>query len=181
MPGLKLNFIRVVGKALNLIAIILILVALFVVFGSELTITSLILTIGTILLIIQFYIEKDFMDKYRKFIILIVLVATIGIILFWILFVEEADDYEAIFYIVLIYIGPLSGVFYQQYSLSIYKKEKLGFLISFGIMMIGYIGWFNLTIELVLPIIALIFAIVGLILIIVAESILRKKKLLNYI
>lgn len=181
MPGLKLNIFRMVGKVLNLVSLILNVIILFVLI-DELLIMNLVLTIGIGVLVAQFYLENDFMDKYRKLIILAVLIFVMLFNLIWMFVVIEGDANEEITLLFLMYTGDLAGIFYQQYSLSIYKKEKLGFLISFGLVILGFIGALILfNRELVLIIISMVLAIIGFVLIMTIENKLRKKKLLNYI
>jgi uncharacterized membrane protein len=180
MPGLKLNIFRMVGKVLILIAVILLLIANFVDIGDELVSINVLSIIGVGLLMGQFYIEKDFMDKFRKFIILILLIATLGVIII-LIGVNAGEKYILPFS--MIFTTPFAGVFCQQSALSIYKKEKKVFIITFAIMLLGLMSWMTIDEHEVpvLPTIALIFVLVGFGLIMVIETLLKKKKLLNYI
>mgnify|MGYP006282463199 CR=1 FL=1 len=180
MPGLKINILRIVGKVINLVVVVLFIVDLFVNLGGEgALIPPVLITVGIALLIGQFFIEKDFLDDYRLIFIIIIYGATLIPAIFTLS--DRTSGFTLA--IVSVYIAAvLTTPFYQQYSLSIYKNEKTMFIVFFAfieiaatlvIVVIEYMIW--------IVIIAQILMAIALVMIFVVEAILKKKKLLNYI
>ncbi|MHA1819557.1 MAG: hypothetical protein ACTSU2_13215 [Promethearchaeota archaeon] len=182
MPGLKSSILRVVGKVLNLIAMILFIVANFIINPKLLT-ANISNLIGIGLIMALFYIEIDFVDDNRhilmgavNFAFILLSGVSIGI--------QSGDlglNSTQITLIILLYAFEFLSPYYQQYSLSIYKKEKLFFIIAFSILEV-----FLVIYQIVLGLNGLLILIqvllaLGLIMILIIENKMRAKKLLNYI
>lgn len=173
-----------IGKVLNLIGVILLLISYFTSFDIKFIFPNLFVTIGTIFLIAQFYIEKDFWDEHRKVLMLILIIVFYAFPMIMVPIITEIDEAVVVVVIYLVYGAAILGVFYQQNSLSIYKKEKLIFIVFFAIIEVAGFFYQDLIGEgNIIPLVltSQILMAVGFVFILLIESMLRKKKLLNYI
>ena len=165
---------------LRLIGSVLILISLFpTVFLDILILNCPIVTyiiISTIspwmLLFILAKLEKEIVVEYFLYYVIFALVFTGGLILIGL---NACIGTDFRIYFILITISYVLLLFCWHYALSIYKKEKIIFIIS-------GIGYVILRIPLFMwQLIEIIIFIVGFCLIIIAERKMKKKGMLNYI
>jgi len=174
MPGLTKNILRMVGKVLNIIVLIILLINNFQLYNEIFNLSLIFILIGVLFLAIQFYITKDFWDDNRRILMAIIILGT---------FIPSIYEIIKIQYLfILIVISEYMLVFVEHYSLSIYKKEKKIFM-SFSIIIEILLTIYQIIMDqfIVLLLIGQIILLIGLVLILKIESMLKKQKLLNYI
>ncbi len=175
----KEALIRVLGTVLILISFLATIVFNFFVFNLILNIFILLIALPWFLIIILLKLEKDFIVERQLIILILMIVYSVVMLLIG----SVLEDF-----LILLTFSSVSNILILlcwHYALSIYKKEKLIFLIC-GI---GYcvltsiflLPVFISQIGLILGIAPLISLIVGMLFILVAETRMRNKQLLNYI
>lgn len=179
IKGKKEGLLRVFGMVLILISILASIIFDFFILDLTMYILTLIVFIAWFVLIVLLKLEKDFfVDNTSKlFIVLGIFSAVIIIIAIMI-------SVSASLLFIIIIISNILIIFCWHFALTIFKKEKLAFLI-------GGIGYCLLTaifrillfiaMNLLLGISPLLLVALGIILIIIAEMRMKKKGLLNYV
>ncbi len=180
LPNLKIKNIPI--KVIkNLVFVVFIVIdVLFLVLMSDgsFSANAFILFIGMILAAIVLKLEKDFIEKRKKQLGLIFLVAEIVMVLIVVLVIPD----NGMYYLFLIYgIGGMVGWDTLQ---SIFWKQKLRSIIFLGISVV--VGWIYGIIMvssslLWTNLLGPIFVTLGLFLVLYLETQMRKKKLLVYI
>jgi len=181
IQGKKEGICRLTGTTLILIGFVLsIPFNYFILNNSLLYLLFILIGIPPFLLSIFLKLEQDFFVKNSSKILLIVVTVVITFIIIAVFFISFLMIKFA-----LIVSSNLLLVSCWHFSLSLYKKNKLIFIISgLGYCIINLFLWFanfvlnNLLVVILLP---LLLALVGILLIIVAELSMKKKGLLNYI
>ena len=177
--GKKEAIFRIIGSFLILAGINL------SVFFNFLALNNLLLYLVTILIIIPPFLvsiflklEQDFIVKNstKILILLIILVAVLNLITL------PFNNMLLIIRFALIESLGLLLLSCWHFSLSIYKRDKLIFVIS-GIssLILNIILWFIIKHLFIISIFLILTLFLGLFLIISAELIMKKKGLLNYI
>ncbi len=177
--GKKEAIFRIIGSFLILIGIVL------SVFFNFLALNNLLLYLITILIIIPPFLvsiflklEQDFIVKNstKILILLIILVAVLNLITL------PLNSMLLIIRFALIESSGLLLLSCWHFSLSIYKRDKLIFVIS-GIssFILNIILWFILKHLFTISIFLILTLFLGLFLIISAELMMKKKGLLNYV
>jgi CDP-diglyceride synthetase len=181
MPGLKKSVFRLVGMVVNLVALVVMIIGLFVIFQDEdfLLQANIIVLVFVGLMILFLKWMNDFVDDHRKIFLLVILIVA-GV--FYPVFMENIDN--GLWFLGLPYIGVVLHTLYWHFSLSIYKKEKLMFIIFYAVVAILYI-WplveLDIKDSIVWPIVVVIIMTVGLLMVLLTEQSMKKAKLLNYI
>ena len=165
--GKKEGICRLLGTTLILIGLILsIPFNYFILNNSLLYLLFILIGIPPFILSIFLKLEQDFIVKNSSKILFIIVTINISLII------------TAVFFNLLL-------ISCWHLSLSLYKKNKLIFIFSgLGYCIINLFLWFanfilnNLLVVILLP---LLLALIGIMLIIVAELSMKKKGLLNYI
>jgi len=181
IQGKKESICRLTGTTLILIGFVLsIPFNYFILNNSLLYLLFILIGIPPFILSIFLKFEQDFIVKNSLKILFIIITINISLIIIAVFF----NSFLMIIF-ALIVSSNLLLVSCWHFSLSIYKKRKLIFIFSgLGYCIINLFLWFtnfilnNLLIVILLP---LILALVGILLIIVAEFSMKKKGLLNYI
>ena len=181
IQGKKESICRLTGTTLILIGFVLsIPFNYFILNNSLLYLLFILIGIPPFILSIFLKFEQDFIVKNSLKILYIIVTINISLIIIAVFF----NSFLMIIF-ALIVSSNLLLVSSWHFSLSIYKKRKLIFIFSgLGYCIINFFLWFtnfilnNLLIVILLP---LILALVGILLIIVAEFSMKKKGLLNYI
>ncbi len=179
----KEGLMRVCGMVFILFGVIIsIILDVFVLNDGVLFSFILLITISWFFLIIFLKLEKDiFVDNALIISIILVIISTIFIIVGS--FISSSESIAVSF--IFLSISNVLIITSWHFAISIYKKEKIFFTlggISYCILtlifrissLIAQIGW-------LLGITPLLLVIVGICLIIIAETIMKKKGLLNYI
>lgn len=177
--GKKEGFFRLIGSFLILVSLIL------SVFFNFLALNNLFLSLISVLIItlpflisILLKLEQDFVVKNSVKILILLTIIVVA------LNVVTLPIYSILF-IVRIAIIESSGILLivcWHFSLSIYKKNKLIFILSgFGSFGLNMLLLLNLNHLFVISISLMLTLFLGIFLIISAELILKKKGLLNYI
>jgi hypothetical protein len=181
LPGAKYTLMRTLGMVINLLGLILTIIF------AGIGITNLnqngFLIIGplisTILFVFFIKIEVDAVDDHRPIFLLLAIASGIivEVILFAVSFLNWLDF--LLYYLPLLF-ALISMTICWHYTLSIYKKEKVRFLMGYVGFIALFIGFDYVWIGLLalIPIIIVTFAVV---LTILAEQQLISKKLMNYI
>ena len=165
---------------------ILILLGLFVLLILDYYIFSIIIYLLVILIFIPWFIlivllklEKEFFVDNMPKLIVILLCYTIVLIIMG----SIINTAESIVFLIS-GISIILIIFCWHYALSIYKKEKLIFLLSgviSSILVFIKISIAILIIALLLAAISIILIVLGIIAVILAELRMKKKGLLNYV
>ena len=181
IQGKKEGFCRLIGTTLIFIGLVLsILFNYFILTNSPLYLLFILICIPPFILSIFLKLERDFIVKNSSKILLIIVSISISLII-------TATYFFSFLMIIfaLIVSSNLLLVSCWHFSLSLYKKNKLIFIFSgLGYCIINLFLWFsnfvlnNLLVVILLP---LLLALVGILLIIVAELSMKKKGFLNYI
>jgi hypothetical protein len=181
IQGKKEGICRLIGTTLILIGFIFsIPFNYFILNNSLLYLLYILIGIPPFILSIFLKLEQDFIVKNSSKILLIVVTISITLIITAIFFSSFLMIKFA-----LIVSSNLLLVSCWHFSLSLYKKNKLIFIFSgLGYCIINLFLWFTnfvLNSLLVVILLPLFLALLGILLIIVAELSMKKKGLLNYI
>lgn len=179
IKGKKEGLLRVLGMVLILISVLASIIFDFFLLDLIAYVLTIIVLIPWFLLIVVLKLEKDFfVDNMSKLFIGLGIYSAIIIIIGLIIGLSAT-----LLFIVAI-ISNILIIFCWHFALSIFKKEKIIFLI-------GGIGYCVLTamfrvllfigLNLLLGIAPLLLVALGIILIIIAEMRMKKKGLLNYV
>ena len=179
IQGKKEGILRILGSFLILIGFILsIIFNIFTLNNFILFLVSLLIVVLPFLVSTLLKLEQDFIVKYSKSILFIlsILIVILNV------FTLPAYSSLNIINFVLIECSDLLLISCWHFSLSIYKREKIIFVLSgAGYFDLNIILWFSLTQILIITIFQSLIFYVGFFLIISAELIMKKKGLLNYI
>lgn len=178
IQGKKEGILRILGSFLILIGFILsIIFNIFTLNNFILFLVSLLIVVLPFLVSTLLKLEQDFIVKYSKSILFIlsILIVILNV------FTLPAYSSLNIINFVLIECSDLLLISCWHFSLSIYKREKIIFVLSgAGYFDLNIILWFSLTQILIITIFQSLIFYVGFFLIISAELIMKKKGLLNY-
>ncbi len=179
IKGKKEGLLRVLGMVLILISVVASIIFDFFLLNLTIYVLIMIVFIPWFILIVLLKLEKDFfVDNMSKLFIGLGIYSAIIIIIGTIISI-----YGMLLFIAVI-ISNILIILCWHFALSIFKKEKLIFLI-------GGIGYCILTaifrvilfiaLNLILGIAPLLLVALGICLIIIAEMRMKKKGLLNYV
>jgi len=180
IKGKKETLIRVLGMVLILLGLFTSLIFDYFIVSIIIYLLVILIFIPWFILIVLLKLEKEFfVDNMPKlFVILVcytVVLITMGSII---------STAESIVFLIS-GISIILIIFCWHYALSIYKKEKLIFLLSgiiSSILVLGFkISILILYIGLLLALTSILLIILGIIAIIFAELRMKKKGLLNYV
>jgi hypothetical protein len=181
IQGKKEGFCRLIGTTLIFIGLVLsIPFNYFILNNSLLYLIFILIGIPPFLVSIFLKLEQDFIVKNSLKILFIIVTIDISLVITTVFFIS---------FLMILFALIVSSNFLLvscwHFSLSLYKKNKLIFIISgLGYCIINFFLWFadfvlnNLLVVILLP---LSLALIGILLIIVAELSMKKKGLLNYI
>jgi len=179
IKGKKEGLLRVLGMVLILISVLASIIFDFILLDLIAYVITIIVLIPWFLLIVVLKLEKDFfVDNMSKLFI------GLGIYSAIIIIIGSIIGLSATLLFIVAIISNILIIFCWHFALSIFKKEKIIFLI-------GGIGYCVLTTifrvllfiasNLLLGIAPLLLVALGIILIIIAEMRMKKKGLLNYV
>lgn len=179
IKGKKEGLLRVLGMVLILISLLASIIFDFFLLDFTIYILVLISFIAWFILIVLLKLEKDFIvDNSLKFFIGLGFFSILTII------IAAIINASAIFLIVVVTISNILIIFCWHFALSIFKKEKVIFLvggIGYCILTLIFRVILFISLNLLLGIGPIILLILGIIVIIMAEMRMKKKGLLNYI
>ncbi len=181
IQGKKEGLCRLIGITLILIGLVLsISFNYFILNNLLLYLLFILIAIPPFILSIFLKLEQDFIVKNSSKILFIIVTINVSLIITAVFF----SSFLMIIF-ALIVSSNLLLVSCWHFSLSLYKKNKLIFIFSgLGYCIINLFLWFanfilnNLLVVILVP---LLLALIGILLIIVAELSMKKKGLLNYI
>lgn len=179
IKGKKEGLLRVLGMVLILISVLASIIFDFFLLDLIAYVLTIIVLIPWFLLIVVLKLEKDFfVENMSKLFI------GLGIYSAIIIIIGSIIGLSATLFFIVAIISNILIIFCWHFALSIFKKEKIIFLI-------GGIGYCVLTamfrvllfigLNLFLGIAPLLLVALGIILIIIAEMRMKKKGLLNYV
>ena len=190
IQGKKEGTRRLKGSFLLLLTIIIsISFDYFILNNSLLYLLFILICIPPFILSIFLKLEQDFIVKHSPKILAIIAIIIISLVIIANIFIPSL-----MFLFALVVSSNLLLISCWHFSLSLYKKHRLIFIFSgLGYCIIKLFLWFAyfilniftysllfhyLLVNILLP---LILALIGILLIIVAELSMKKKGLLNYI
>ena len=179
----KEGFFRVLGTIIILIGLILSLILDFFIFNSALYYFIIIITlIPVIFLVICFKLEWSIIrNNTSAFFLILVFYLSLMIIISTL--ISPNDSYILPF--VIIILSNILFLLCWHFSFSIYKKEKKLFIITgsgYILISIFYkLGSLITQLGFYISIIPVFLLIIGMCLIIIVETRMKKKGLLNYI
>lgn len=180
IKGKKESLLRVLGMGLILIGIICSILFDFFILSMTLYVLALVIIIPWFVLIVLLKLEKDFfIDNMTKLIIILTIFS--AVIIFISMFINPATALLFVF----LQVSNISILFCWHFALSIFKKEKMIFLIG-GIVFCIISAIFRVFILLaiigiILGLSSLLLIILGMLAVLLAEMRLKKKGLLNYV
>ena len=180
IKGKKESLLRVFGMGLILIGIIVSIIFDFFILNMSLYVLALIIFIPWFVLIILLKLEKDFfIDNMSKIITILAIFS--AVITFISIFISPTTALLFVF----LQISNILILFCWHFALSIFKKEKMIFLLG-GIIFCIITALFRIFILLaiigiILGLSSLLLIILGILAILFAEMRLKKKGLLNYV
>lgn len=179
IKGKKESLIRVLGMILILLGLFVLLILDYYIFSIIIYLLVILIFIPWFILIVLLKLEKEFfVDNMPKLIVILLCYTVVLIIMGSII-----NTAESIVFLIS-GISIILIIFCWHYALSIYKKEKLIFLLSgviSSILVFIKISIAILIIALLLAAISIILIILGIIAVILAELRMKKKGLLNYV
>lgn len=179
IKGKKESLIRVLGMILILLGLFVLLILDYYIFSIIIYLLVILIFIPWFILIVLLKLEKEFFVDNMPKLIVILLCYTIVLIIMG----SIINTAESIVFLIS-GISIILIIFCWHYALSIYKKEKLIFLLSgviSSILVFIKISIAILIIILLLAAISIILIILGIIAVIFAELRMKKKGLLNYV
>jgi len=182
VQGKKEGICRILGSILILTGLILSIILDFFILNNPLLYLFIILiVVPPFILSILLKLERDFIvNNSSKLLLLFVIESIILSVITFAFF-----DTFLIIKFVMTVSSSLLLISSWHFSLSLYKKNKYIFVIGgFGYFILNiFLGLeiFNLDTIFIFNLFPLVFILLGLFLIIVAELIMKKKGLLNYI
>lgn len=179
IKGKKESLIRVLGMILILLGLFVLLILDYYIFSIIIYLLVILIFIPWFILIVLLKLEKEFFVDNMPKLIVILLCYTIVLIIMG----SIINTAESIVFIIS-GISIILIIFCWHYALSIYKKEKLIFLLSgviSSILVFIKISIAILIIALLLAAISIILIVLGIIAVILAELRMKKKGLLNYV
>lgn len=180
IKGKKESLLRILGMGLILIGLIASIIFDFFILSTTLYILILVIFIPWFIFIVLLKLEKDFfVDNMVKL--------TIGLGIFSVVIIVISmviSSANALIFI-LLGISNILILFCWHFALSIFKKEKLIFLLG-GIIFCIITAIFRVSIliaiiGLLLGVSSLLLIIIGILAILLAEMRMKKKGLLNYV
>ena len=179
IKGKKESLIRVLGMILILLGLFVLLILDYYIFSIIIYLLVILIFIPWFILIVLLKLEKEFfVDNMPKLIVILLCYTVVLIIMGSII-----NTAESIVFLIS-GISIILIIFCWHYALSIYKKEKLIFLLSgviSSILVFIKISIAILIIALLLAAISIILIVLGIIAVILAELRMKKKGLLNYV
>lgn len=180
IKGKKESLIRVLGMVLILLGLFTSLIFDYFIVSITIYILVILIFIPWFILIVLLKLEKEFfVDNMPKLFVILICYTVVLIIMGSII-----NTAESIVFLIS-GISIILIIFCWHYALSIYKKEKLIFLLSgiiSSILVLGFkISILILYIGLLLALTSILLIILGIIAIIFAELRMKKKGLLNYV
>ncbi len=179
IKGKKESLIRVLGMVLILIGLFTSLIFDYFIISITIYLLVILIFIPWFILIVLLKLEKEFfVDNMPKLFVILICYTVVLIIMGFIINAAESIVF------LISGISIILIIFCWHYALSIYKREKLIFLLS-GIissilalvfkisLLIVYIGLFALA--------SMLLIVLGIIAVIFAELSMKKKGLLNYV
>ena len=180
IKGKKESLIRVLGMVLILIGLFTSLIFDYFIISITIYLLVILIFIPWFILIVLLKLEKEFfVDNMPKLFVILICYTVVLIIMGFIINAAESTVF-LISGILIILI-----IFCWHYALSIYKREKLIFLLS-GIIssilvLVFKISLLIIYIGLLLALASMLLIILGIIAVIFAELSMKKKGLLNYV
>jgi hypothetical protein len=179
IKGKKEGLLRVFGMVLILISVLTSIIFDFFLLNLTIYVLTLVVFSAWFILIVLLKLEKDFfVDNASKFFVGLAIFSAIIIII-----VLMAGLSASLTFIMII-ISNILIIFCWHYALTIFKKEKLVFLIGgIGYCIISAIFrvLMFIALNLILGAAPLLLVVLGIFLIIIAEMRMIKKGLLNYV
>ena len=181
IQGKKEGIFRLLGSFLILISLILSIILDYFILNNLLYLFIILIVIPPFILSILLKLERDFIvNNSSKLLLLLVMESIILSVLIF----AFINTFLVIKFVVTV-SSSLLLISSWHFSLSLYKKNKFIFVIGgFGYFILNILlglEIFNLDTIFIFNLFPLVFILLGLLLIIVAELIMKKKGLLNYI
>ena len=180
IQGKKESLLRVLGMILILLGLFISVLFDYFIVGIMIYLLIILIFIPWFILIVLLKLEKEFfVDNMSKFFVILicytVVLFTMGFII---------NNVESTIFLIS-GISIILIIFCWHYALSIYKKEKLIFLLS-GIIssiltLIFKISILIVYIGLLFALTSILLILLGIIAVIFAELRMKKKGLLNYV
>ena len=182
IQGKKEGISRIVGSILILIGFIISLILDYLILNNPLLYLFMtLIVVPPFILSILLKLERDFIVNNSSKLLLLLVIESIALSVF----IFASFNIFLILKFVLIVSSLLLLVSSWHFSLSLYKKNKLIFVIGgFGYYILNIFLWlviFNWDVVFIFNLIPFVFILLGFLLIIVAELKMKKKGLLNYI
>ena len=182
IQGKKEGIFRLLGSFLILISLILsIILDYFILNNPLLYLFIVLIVIPPFILSILLKLERDFIVNNSSKLLLLLVIESI---ILSVLIFAFIDTFLVIKFVMTV-SSSLLLISSWHFSLSLYKKNKFIFVIGgFGYFILNILlglEIFNLDTIFIFNLFPLVFILLGLLLIIVAELIMKKKGLLNYI
>jgi len=180
IKGKKESLLRVLGMGLILIGIISSIIFDFIILSMTLYVLALVIFIPWFVLIILLKLEKDFfIENMTKLVIILTIFSAV------IIFISMIINPATALLFVFLQISNILILFCWHFALSIFKKEKMIFLLG-GIVFCIITALFRVftllaIIGIILGISSLLLIILGMLAVLFAEMRLKKKGLLNYV
>jgi hypothetical protein len=177
--GKKEGFFRLLGSFLILLSLILSIFFNFLALNNLLLcLVSIVIIIPPFLMSILLKLEQDFIVKNSKKFLFLLTTAVAILNLITLPFY----DMIVIVRFVLIESSDLLLISCWHFSLSLYKRNKIIFLISgISYLILDILFWLSLQHLFLIGLLLMLILIFGLFLIIVAELLMKKKGWLKYI
>lgn len=174
--------LRIFGFLLIFLGIIISIILDFIIFNNAIYFLYLLITIPFLIFIILTKVENDLFN-YNEEIYLIIYVIISSF--FFIAGVIIINQSETIFLFLISIISNYLFIICWNYSLSIYKKEKILSLINgIGYCLLTSIFKYKIviqTLNIVFNFISIFLLIIGFLIISIIEIIMKKKKMLRWL
>lgn len=180
IKGKKESLIRILGMVLILLGLFTSLIINYFIVSIILYLLVILIFIPWFILIILLKLEKEFfVDNMPKLFVILICYTVVLIIMGFIISYAESVVF------LISGVSIILIIFCWHHALSIYKKEKLMFLLSGIISIILEIAFkisiLILLIGFLLALASILLIILGIIAVMFAELRMRKKGLLNYV
>ncbi len=180
IKGKKESLIRVLGMILILLGLFISLIFDYFIVSITIYLLIILIFIPWFILIVLLKLEKEFfVDNMSKFFVILICYTVVLIIMG-----SMISNVESTVFLIS-GISIILVIFCWHYALSIYKKEKLIFLlcgiISSILALIFKISLLIIYIGLLFAFASILLIILGIIAVIFAELRMKKKGLLNYV
>ncbi len=179
IKGKKEGLLRVLGMVLILISVFGSIVFDFFLLDFTMYILILVVFIAWFVLIVLLKLEKDFFtDNASKFFI------GLGIFSVVMILIAAMISVSISLLFIVVIVSNILIIFCWHFALTIFKKEKLIFLIGgigYCILSAIFRALAFIALNLLLGVAPLILVILGMCLVLLAEMRMKKKGLLNYV